>query len=233
MNLAREATKPKKISTSDRVAERLITLIREGWVKPGDRLPSEHELMARLGVGRSSVREAIRGLAMAGVLEAKPRRGTVVVSNVVNELSENLNRYATYWAMKDLFELRGVLEGHAAAMAARRGTPSQIEAIEKSHEKMLRAIRAGRSHQQTNTEFHVSIARAAQNNALVYCLSSVIGSYRESQEELDRIDSVPEEDVADHERILAAIKLRNADRAGRAMKRHLRNTIGRLEKPTA
>ena len=98
MNLAREATKPKKISTSDRVAERLITLIREGWVKPGDRLPSEHELMARLGVGRSSVREAIRGLAMAGVLEAKPRRGTVVVSNVVNELSENLNRYATYWA---------------------------------------------------------------------------------------------------------------------------------------
>ena len=78
-----------------------------------------------------------------------------------------------------------------------------------------------------------NIARAAQNNALVYCLSSVIGSYHEAQKELDRIDSVPEEDIADHERILAAIKARHADRAGRAMKLHLRKTIARLEKPTA
>ena len=125
----------RKQNAGERVAERLTSLIREGWIKPCERLPSEHELMERLGVGRSSVREAIRGLAMAGVVEAKPRRGTIVVSNVVNKLSDSLNRYATYWAMNDLYELRGVMEGHSAAMAARKATPHQIKQIELAHKK--------------------------------------------------------------------------------------------------
>ncbi len=233
MNSLGQGGRTKKVNASDRVAERLISLIREGWVKPGDRLPSEHELMERLGVGRSSVREAIRGLAMTGVLEAKPRRGTIVVSKVVNELSDNLTRYATYWAMKDLYELRGVLEGHSAAMAARHAKPRQIAAIEKSHERMLRVIRSGRSHYQANADFHVSVARAGQNSALVYCLSSIIGSYRQAQEELDRIDSVPHEDIVDHERVIKAIKAGDSNRARRAMQSHLRRTIARLQKPKA
>ena len=96
---------------------------------------------------------------------------------------------------------------------------------------MLKVISTGRSHYHANTEFHLSIAKAGQNSALVYCLSSVISSYREAQEELDRIDAVPDDDVADHERILAAIKARDPDIARRVMQSHLRKTIGRLEKP--
>ncbi len=56
------------------VTDHIVSLISEGKIRPGERLPSEHELMRQLNVGRSSVREAIRGLAMMGIVEAKRRR---------------------------------------------------------------------------------------------------------------------------------------------------------------
>ena len=74
--------KVSRVTVVDSVTERLISLITEGHIKPGERLPSEQSLMEQLQVGRSSVREALRGLALVGIVESRPRRGTVVVSHV-------------------------------------------------------------------------------------------------------------------------------------------------------
>ncbi|HET6522173.1 MAG TPA: FCD domain-containing protein [Geminicoccaceae bacterium] len=219
---------PKKTKVSERVAAKLISLLEQGHLKAGERLPSEHELMRQLGVGRSSVREAIRGLAVAGILEARPRRGTVVVSSVVNNLSDRLAETVTFWAIKDLYELRGVLEGFSAAAAARRATPDHIAAIGRAHARFIKGARAGRSYHMLNTEYHLNIARAAQNSALVYCLSSIIGSYRETRERMDRVNDAAEDDIADHGQILAAIEARDPARARRLMQAHLRRTIARL-----
>ena len=221
----------KRTKISEQVAERLISLLESGQLRAGERLPSEHELMRQLGVGRSSVREAIRGLAVAGVLEARPRRGTVVVSNLFNDLSDRLAETVTYWAVRDLFELRGVLEGFAAAAAARRATADQIAAIERTHARFVRRARSGASFHALNTEYHLNIARASQNSALVYCLSGIVGSYRETRERMNRLDTVPEDDIADHGQILAAIKEHDPARARRLMQAHLRRTIARLEPP--
>lgn len=222
---------PKRTKVSERVAEKLISLLESGQLRAGERLPSEHELMRQLGVGRSSVREAIRGLAVAGVLEARPRRGTVVVSRVANDLSHRLAETVTFWAVKDLYEVREILEGHSAAAAARRGTPDHIAAIESAHERIVRRVRAGADYDEINTEYHLSIARASQNTALFYCLASFIDTFRETRAHIDRLASVAEDDLFDHGRILAAIKAGDPVRARRFMLAHLRRTIRRIEPP--
>ena len=71
-----------RVSVVDTVTERLASLISEGHIRPGERLPSEQELMAQLQVGRSSIREAIRGLALIGVVETRQKRDTIVLSPV-------------------------------------------------------------------------------------------------------------------------------------------------------
>jgi GntR family transcriptional repressor for pyruvate dehydrogenase complex len=220
-----------RIKVSEKVAEELISLIKKGRLKEGDRLPSEHELMATLGVGRSSVREAIQGLAVAGILDVRRPHGTFVVSSVSRRLSAELSSAVTYWAVRDIYQVREVLEGFATAQAARLATPADIQEIALAQDEMIKDIRAGRRHDETNRKYHLAIARTTRNLALVYCLSCLLGSYREAQASIDEVDSVPEDDIADHERILACIKAREPEKAQITMVNHLRKTFGRVQEP--
>ena len=102
-----------RVSVVDTVTERLASLISEGHIRPGERLPSEQELMTQLQVGRSSVREAIRGLALIGVVETRQKRGTIVLSPV-DGAPRHPARPLAHWALKDLFAVR--------AASRKRGT---------------------------------------------------------------------------------------------------------------
>ena len=105
----------QRVTVSQTVTEHIVSLISKGEIRPGERLPSEHELMRQLNVGRSSVREAIRGLAMMGIVDSRARRGTIVISPVPNSFSDKLDQSITVWAMKDLYEVRSLLEGYPPA----------------------------------------------------------------------------------------------------------------------
>ena len=219
----------RRVSVVESVTERLVALISEGHVRPGERLPSEQELMEQLQVGRSSVREAVRGLSLVGVVESRPRRGTTVVSPLPNSLGRDLKDSITTWAVSDLFHVRAALEGYAAEAAAKVATDYEIAEIRQWGERIEQKIRDGASYFRENRELHLSIARASHNAVLMHCLGSIIGSLRDMRERMTvASNKMRQTDMREHGRIIRAIELRQPERARLRMQEHLLRSIERM-----
>jgi GntR family transcriptional repressor for pyruvate dehydrogenase complex len=222
--------KIKPISVTESVAQNLVSMIRQGRIKPGEKLPTEYELMRMLNVGRSSVREAVRGLVITGMLEAKTRRGTIVVSPVANAFSDGLKSSIALWALRDLYEVRLLLEEHAAGLAAKRATTQDIGEIERYAGSVARKVAQRKPYLSENLNFHLSIAKAAHNTVLVYSLQNIIGAFRELREDISKIlRSLHAQDVKEHNEILRAIKARREQEARRLMRAHLSYYIRKLD----
>jgi GntR family transcriptional repressor for pyruvate dehydrogenase complex len=218
----------RRVPLSEVVLERLLGQIQDGSLRPGDRLPSEHQLMRLLNVGRSSIREALRGLIFLGVVDTRPGRGAVVVSHVSSPLA-HLQRYGLSAAgvqrsaLLDLLEVRESLEGQAAELAARRATREDLGEIERRAAEIERHIAAGQIYSSANVQFHLAIARAAHNNVLGESLGHLLRQLREFRERTIReIPQVPRRDIAEHRVIVDAIRRRHPSRARRAMVQHIR-----------
>lgn len=227
---ARRLERARRVSVVESVTEKLIAYITEGQLKPGDRLPSEYELMEQLEVGRSSIREAIRGLALVGIVEARPRRGMIVTSPMSNVRGQQLKWPITYWALKDLFAVRLLLEGYAAQEAARSAGPEEIDRISAAAESVERKIEKRQPYFRENADFHLEIAKATHNPVLLNCLQMIIGGLRDVREPSDLVlRGTPELDMRDHKLILSAIRERRPEQARRLMEAHLQSTIENLK----
>ncbi|WP_189522231.1 MULTISPECIES: FadR/GntR family transcriptional regulator [unclassified Mesorhizobium] len=215
--------KVQRVSLVERVTEELLQLIQSGTVKPGETLPTEPELMKMLGVGRSSIREAVSALATVGILDPRPRLGTVVLSPVENHFKAAFADSIAAWVTGDLFEVRAILEGHAAARAAERATDEQLAVIEKACDAAERKIESGQQYFEENKRFHLAIAEASRNPVLVATLRQIIGGMREVRERTISLDpAVRDHDVEDHRAIFLAIRNRDAKAARRLMEKHLK-----------
>jgi GntR family transcriptional regulator, transcriptional repressor for pyruvate dehydrogenase complex len=220
-----------RVSVVDTVTERLASLISEGHIRPGERLPSEQELMAQLQVGRSSIREAIRGLALIGVVETRQKRGTIVLSPVAGA-PQHPARPLAHWALKDLFAVRAALEGLAAQSAAEAATPVELAAIARHAASIEQRIAQGRSYFSENRALHLAIAEASHNAVLVNCLAIVIGGLRDVRESLHLMqEGTPSRDIAEHRQIVAALHARAPARARRLMEAHLLRAVQHLQRP--
>jgi GntR family transcriptional repressor for pyruvate dehydrogenase complex len=220
----------RRSTLSDSVGETIIQMIRNGDIKPGERLPPEHELMEQLNVGRSSIREAVRGLVVMGILDTRPRNGTVVLSPFPNPFSQRLQDTTALWAVRDLFEVRLLLEEHAAEAAARQATADDLPQIEAYAAAFEKAARGGKSIFQPNLDFHLAIARAARNPVLLECLRNVIGNLRETRESINRVvTDVVSRDVKEHRQIVAAIKRGDAETARKVMHKHIAFYVQSIE----
>jgi GntR family transcriptional repressor for pyruvate dehydrogenase complex len=227
---AEEPRKVKPISVTESVAQNLTLMITSGQVKPGEKLPTEFELMKMFDAGRSSIREAIRGLVIAGVLEPKTRRGTIVVSGVANAFADEIKSSVAIWALRDLYQVRLLLEEYAAGAAARVATPRDIAEIEKKAAAVTRKIAMGRSYFSENLSFHLKIAEAAHNTVLVYSLRNIIGAFRELREQISAIQQeMHSQDAKEHDEIVAAIKSHDDKKARQLMRAHLTYYIQKLE----
>jgi len=218
-------------SRSAGVAKHILGLIDSGQLKAGDKLPSETELMALLDVGRSSIREATSGLALIGMLQITRRRGTVVQATGLGSLSDKVRENSNYWVIRDLEEVRILLEGFAASRAAEHADASQISDIEKAAERLEEKAKLEQTYFDENTQFHLAIARASHNAALVFCLGSIIERFHETRERLNWTPVVREKDITEHRRIFEAIRDRQPTVARALMEAHLTRNILRLEKP--
>lgn len=213
-----------RVSVVENVTERVLTLISSGEVKPGERLPSEHELSNLLGVGRSSIREALRSLSILGIIEARPGRGTIVAASQPRPPGGDLQRFVMQWGLSDIFEVRVLLESHAALRAAERATNEDIEAIEVAAAALEKKAKAGKSYFSENLNFHLRVADASRNPVLVHSLASIIGSLRDVRETATASQHVLD-DIEDHRRILAAIKAKKANAAEGLMRDHLERNV--------
>jgi GntR family transcriptional repressor for pyruvate dehydrogenase complex len=211
------------------VLEQLLGQLRKGSIRPGDRLPGEHELMRMLGVGRSSVREALRGLITLGVVETRPGWGAIVVTRSPNPLARvgsngDVAEVLQKWAVLDLLEVRESLEGQAAALAAVRATPLDLVAIERHTLEIERQVAAGQTYFRSNAALHTAVARASHNNVLTESVRQLVGQIRAYREHLMReIRIMPAGDVAEHRAVLEAIRARDPERARSAMVAHIKS----------
>jgi DNA-binding FadR family transcriptional regulator len=199
-------------------ADRLTRAIHLGIYSPGDRLPSERELTAELGVSRVTLREALARLEGTGLIRRSPgtRGGTFVAAPDEQLLRAQLVLKADWF--RELTEFRTIVEGAAALLAAERADSGALELLRAA----IDALRGDDRHafRRADSAFHLTIAYASGNTDLV----ATITDARERMFSLT--DSIPyeirlESTLVGHQAIYDAIAARKGPRARRAMEAHL------------
>ncbi len=213
----------RKVTLIDSVKEQLLTLIREGHLKPGDSLPSERELMESLRVGRSSVREALQSLATMGVIEIRPGRGAFVRQPNTEDLlpADTLRVLLDRDTMIEIVEARTLLEGEMASMAAERATEEDLIRMADILEAMRQRMDDVEQSLALNAKFHLAIAQAAHNNVLLKMLQSVRDYLEDKLRELSQDPASMQQSLSDRRHMYDCIRSGNAKCAKEAMQKHL------------
>jgi GntR family transcriptional repressor for pyruvate dehydrogenase complex len=218
----------ERVSATEAVVDQLISLIRRGDLRPGDKLPSEFELMEMLGVGRSTLREAKRVLISLGLVEAHAGRGSFVMElgpdDAINpEVVTLLIADAHVMA---LYEARAVLEVQISALAAERATDEDLVELEIALGALARAVSAGESVYDLAMEFHLILVKAAHNPVLVTLYQPIATLLQEHQRPVYERLSDPAVELRQHREILASIRQRDSALAQATMRRHLDYVMG-------
>jgi DNA-binding FadR family transcriptional regulator len=210
--------------THEIIAEALRRRVALGWLAPGDRIPSERELAELLGVGRMSLRAAIRELNCEGLLETRRgRTGGTFVSLV--RTPELLDRVADE-AIEDLrknYEFRIMLEPHVARVAAARAGRAASRELQRLAAEQATTVA---SYRAKDSRFHLEVARCSQNP---YALEAIERARREffvwadavAHAEWPQMTKIARRSEAEHVAIAAAIAAGDADAAGDLMHGHL------------
>lgn len=206
----------------DQVARRLEQFIREE-LKPGDKLPSERELAHSCKVSRSSVRDAIRRLELLGLVEPRQGAGTIVrdssTESLVNPLFSALVRKRKHVA--ELLDVRSMIEPAIAGRAARHITPEQLAHMEQVLLRQKRKLSQGEPAVEEDSEFHYTIAMAANNSVLLHVIDVLMDLLRESRERNMQVEGRLQKSFAGHQRIFTALSRGDTKTAEAAMRRHL------------
>jgi GntR family transcriptional repressor for pyruvate dehydrogenase complex len=212
--------------TYELVAERLVGMLGEGTLRPGDGLPTERELTERFAVGRSSVREALRMLESQGVIRSASG-GSFVVAEAMNPLNSSLRLLFALderAGLHDLFELRRILECEAAALAAERRLPEHLEEMDAATEGMAAALAGdgpADAFIDADLRFHLALARATGNRVVLHTMHAVRDVLRRALMKVYKIPASPESAVGEHRAIRDAIAAGDAARARDDMRAHL------------
>jgi GntR family transcriptional repressor for pyruvate dehydrogenase complex len=209
----------------DQIAARLIDLITERRLKAGDRLPPERELAASMGVSRSSLREALRALAMLGVADMRHGDGTYLTSLQPDSLMRSVGLVLAMSdsGLAELFEARKLVEPGLAALAAQRISAEDAAELHRCAEASATALDDAEAFMWADIELHATIARAASNAVLCQLLDSIAVMGLASRRRTGRLAPVREQSARDHREIVAAIAAHDADAASAAMLCHLEN----------
>jgi len=169
------AQRPRQVA--DVVAERIERLIVDGVLKAGQALPSERRLTEKLGVSRTALREGLRQLRARGIVHTEQGKGSYVaqISQVdAGPLVHLFNSQPR--TLYDLLEVRSLLEGTSARLAAIRGTDADLIMIRRRYEEMVAAHDRETdiaTHAHLDHAFHLAICEASHNAVLVHTLQSL------------------------------------------------------------
>jgi GntR family transcriptional regulator, transcriptional repressor for pyruvate dehydrogenase complex len=209
---------------SDLVARQIRTLVVDGKLLPGEKLPSERELASRFEVGRGYVRSAIQKLEFYGLVKTYPQRGTIVegVSNVgLRRLCSDMLGLEEM-PLAVVSELRKILEVNAARLAAQRASKEDASRIRRAWQAHGQKVEAGGPAMSEDSAFHNAIAKASGNPMLAAFIQILSEEIINLTIDYDACrDSRPFEAMKEHEAVLRAIEAGDAAAAGQAMNRHL------------
>lgn len=213
----------ERVSVAEQVARNILGLIRSGSVRPGQQLPTERELAAMLRVSRPSVREALRGLQIFGVLRMRQGGGIFVTSLHAAELMQPLQMLIslTEENFEALHESRVMIEGAIGRLLAHKADNRLIERLRDMVEVQTGLANDPVGFRLADTEFHRTLASALQNPFLERISEAlfVLGmEYRTT--ELETPD-VLARSIEDHRVIVAALESGDPKRTEAAMVRHM------------
>lgn len=213
-------TQVRRASLADQAAELLLERIRSGEWALGEKLPGETTLAPQLGVGRSTVREAIRQLAGRGVLTSRQGAGVFVTALEVPEDWDAVLRRAD---IVSVIEGRVAIEAEAAALAAARRTPADLRAIRRALARRAENRSDIERHVDVDMQFHRAIVVAAHNPVLVEMFDSFTPRVRAAMIDMLRLrqDFGSAADQRAHVELADAIADRDAATASRLSRAHL------------
>jgi GntR family transcriptional repressor for pyruvate dehydrogenase complex len=207
----------------EEVANRLLTLIREQHLLPGDRLPAERSLAGMMEVSRPVVREALRALALMRVVDIRAGDGTYVTSLEPKQLIAHLDFVFAKdsVALVQLLEARRVVEAGNARLAALRITEAEVAALEDIVASLATSIEDPVRFSELDIALHNAICAAANNFLLSQFMSIISTLGKVSRERTGSVRAVREASLGDHRRIVNALGAHDPAAAERAMLEHL------------
>jgi GntR family transcriptional repressor for pyruvate dehydrogenase complex len=211
--------------------------IRDGTLDPGDKLPTESEIMRILGVSRTVVREAISHMQAAGLVETRHGIGTFVLEPpAAHTLGIDPNTVITMRDVLAILELRISLETEAAGLAASRRTEAQLQQLRAALDSFQASARAGGETVPSDVQFHLLIAQASGNryfhDILSHLGTNIIPRSRLNSAKLAQDDPgvYMERVIHEHEDIFNAIARQDPESARAAIRTHLSNSRERLRR---
>lgn len=208
-------------SLGEQTSEKIIQLIIDNNLSAGDKLPNEYELANELGVGRSTVREAIKALISRNVLEIRRGSGTFICEKCgVSDDPLGLTFIKDKFKLAlDLLEIRFMIEPKIASLAAKNATDDDIKYLEKLCDEVEELILQGKPHLDKDIEFHTAIASSSKNivtaNLIPIINNSISVFINITNTQLKN------ETIETHREIFNAIKEGNSNDAYDAMTLHL------------
>lgn len=219
------------IHLHQRVADAIQQIIAENQLQPGTRLPPERDLATKLGVNRSTVREAMRLLQQRGLVSMRVGSGTFFTGMRQDVLSDSLVRYFVFGdtSAEEFLVLREALEPRAASLAAKHATAEDTARLEALTSALEAAFTAAdrTAYAERDAEFHIALAHASHNRlliAIIAGLQSVMHLFMEAANDAP----LREDGAYSHRRVVDAITRNDEQGAQAAMELHL--SITRLSR---
>jgi GntR family transcriptional repressor for pyruvate dehydrogenase complex len=215
---------------STEITRHLLQYFLSGELAPGQKIPSERQLAEALGIGRSSVREAIKSLCMLGLLDVRQGDGTYMAGSTSGLLPEVIE-----WGLLlgkrrvlDLVEVREELEIFIAGLAAERCGPDDIVRLRAAIDSMSQAGADVERYIEGDISFHRCLAEATGNDVLMSLSHSFRSLLRAWAARCVDEEKSTEALAAEHEPIVRAVERGNAERARSAMAKHMKTANARL-----
>lgn len=214
----------------EQLAKRLVDLVAERNLMPGDFLPSTSAIAAEFEVSRPVVREALRTLEARGLIRTENGRGTIVqpVTNVLLSQYFHLATTVDQTALVELLEVRKGLEVESARLATTRATDADLVAIAAIVAEMRSVVGQGAAYAELDAQLHLQIAEATHNTTLYHLIESIRGPLRDTIEAglRSRANAIHHQRVQElHEELIRAMQNRDADTAASVMALHFDEAV--------
>ena len=221
----------QKRRLSEEVVDQITDLILSEHLQPGDRLPPEQRLAEELGVSRSVVREAIKGLEQKELVEIKQGSGTFVRSPSAEKVSDSFSLFLRTRVARhfQLMEVRGILEVEIAGLLAERATEQDLENLGRSVAQMWEVLDSPEEYVQQDVAFHMALYAAMKNEVLLTIMQPITELLSEAMSITFEAPGSAESSLRGHEKLLQRIRAGDREGARRAMREIISRGEDRLK----
>lgn len=216
-----EISKANRLSLVEQIVFQMESLIETGAWSVGHRIPPELELMQQFDVSRNTLREAIRALVHAGLLQTKQGSGTYVCSSSM--LGAALEKRIQKANLLETLEVRHALEREAALLATIRRNQDDIERLRKNLQASQLAAkqRDGKAYVQADFELHMSIVESSHNHILIDLYKHMSISLQTSIQDLIEINNHSDFHIEIHQKLVEAIIEQKTDQAVKVVSEYI------------